>query len=392
MKKKLTFRKLMAVLTIFILLLMFGSASIIAVGEGYGEELNQTVIDQINKLDLQALQDYVDSLDDFSKGSIAERLLEYINATPMNYDTFFAGIMEIFLGCTRKLVPIFATIAAITLLCGIVTSLRSNFLSYGSGETVFFACYLSVLIPILAVVIECFSASKACVLEMQKQMQIIFPIMLTLMATSGGSVSAAIYRPAVAFLSNAIVSLICDIIFPLTLTIIAFTIIGNLLKELNIERFTSFFKSINKWIIGVSVSVFGLFFTLQGLTAASYDGIARRAAKYAIGTGVPIVGGFLSGGFDLAIAGSILIKNSLGTMSVFLLLFVLLEPILLLIASNTLLRLTAAVTQPIGDGRISNFLTATADNLNYCVAGVLFVSFLYFISIILISCSAEMFL
>ena len=131
---------------------------------------------------------------------------------------------------------------------------------------------------------------------------------------------------------------------------------------------------------------------MQGLTAASYDGVARRAAKYAIGTGVPIVGGFLSGGFDLAIAGSIMIKNSLGTMSVFLLLFVLIEPLFLLIATNTLLRLTAAITQPLGEGRISDFLTVTADNLNYCVAGLLFTAFLYFVSILLIACSTEMFL
>ena len=79
-------------------------------------------------------------------------------------------------------------------------------------------------------------------------------------------------------------------------------------------------------------------------------------------------------------------------MSVFLLLFVLIEPLFLLIATNTLLRLTAAITQPLGEGRISDFLTVTADNLNYCVAGLLFTAFLYFVSILLIACSTEMFL
>lgn len=132
-------------------------------------------------------------------------------------------------------------------------------------------------------------------------------------------------------------------------------------------------------------------FTVQGLTSATYDGIVRRAAKYAIGTGVPIVGGFLSGGFDLAVAGSILIKNSLGNLSVVLMIAVLFEPLVLLIAANLFLRLTAAVTQPLGESRISDFLGETADNLNYCTAGLLFVAFLYFISIVLIICSSEVF-
>lgn len=359
--------------------------------EAPNEELNQIIIDQLGELDLQALQEYVDGLDDFSDSTVAERLLAYIKGEPFDYENFFCEMSEVLFSNVKKLLPAFASIAAVTLLCGIVTSLKSNFLSASSGEMIFLVSYVSVLIPVLSVVIECFSRAQESVGEMQRQMQIIFPIMLTLMATSGGTISAAIYRPTVAFLSNAIVSLVTEVVFPITLTIIAFSMAGNLLKEMKFEKFTAFFKSINKWIIGGSVSVFGLFFTLQGLTAASYDGIAKRAAKYAIGTGVPIVGGFLSGGFDLAVAGSVLIKNSLGSMSVFLMISVLFEPLIFLIATNFLLRLTSAITQPLGESRVSDFLSSTADNLNYCVAGLLFTAFLYFVCILLIVCSTEVF-
>ncbi len=377
-------------LTIFFLLFAFGGG-IVAVAQAPNEELYESIKNQLGALDLKALQEYVDGLKCFSDTTVAERLLSYIQGEPFDYENFFSEIVEVLLSNVKRLLPAFSSIAAITLLCGIITSLKSHFLSSSSEEMIFFVCYASVLIPILSVVIECFSTARGSVEDMQKQMQIVFPIMLTLMATSGGTVSAAIYQPTVAFLSNAIVALVSEIVFPLTLTVIAFSMAGNLIKEMRFEKFTAFFKSINKWIIGVGVSVFGLFFTLQGLTAASYDGIARRAAKYAIGTGVPIVGGFLSGGFDLAVAGSILIKNSLGSMSVFLMVAVVFEPLVLLIATNFLLRLTAAVTQPLGESRISDFLSSTADNLNYCVAGLLFTAFLYFICILLIVCSTEVF-
>ncbi|MBQ5926294.1 MAG: hypothetical protein IIX01_00020, partial [Clostridia bacterium] len=165
--------------------------------------------------------------------------------------------------------------------------------------------------------------------------------------------------------------------------------VGNLSSEIKIRKFSAFFKSVNKWVIGVSISVFGVFFTIQGLGSATYDGITRRAAKYAIGAGVPIIGGFLSGGFDLAVAGSILIKNSLGTFGIFMTVSVIFEPLLMLIASNLLLRLTAAICEPLGEGRISDFLGETADNLNYCSAGLLFVAFLYLIVVVLMICSAE---
>ena len=223
-------------------------------------------------------------------------------------------------------------------------------------------------------------------------MQIVFPLMLTLIAASGGSVSVAIYQPSVAFLCNTLVSMIEKIVFPITIAIIVFSMSGKMFGELKTDKFAAFFKSVNKWIMGIGFSVFGLFFTVQGLTAASYDGIVRRAAKYALGTGVPIVGGFLSSGFDLAVAGSMLIKNSLGNFSLFLLITVLFEPLTLLIAINLLLRLTAAITQPFGDSKIASFLEETAGNLNYLVAGLLFTAFLYFIVVLLLVCSTEMFI
>ena len=128
---------------------------------------------------------------------------------------------------------------------------------------------------------------------------------------------------------------------------------------------------------------------MQGITSATYDGIARRAVKYAIGNGIPIVGGFLSGGFDLAVAGSVLIKNALGSMGIAMLLFVLFEPMLLLISVNLLMRLVAAITQPFGDSRVSDFLGETAENLQYCMAGLLLTAFLYFLTLVVMICCTE---
>lgn len=358
-------------------------------GNSLQNGLNQTVLDQIDKLDLEAIEKYVDSLGVFSGKSVGERLLDFIQGEELDYGSFFREMLSVLFENVRKMLPSFASITAVALLCGILSSLKSHFIGQSTSEIVFLVGFAAALIPILAILTECFAAARASVSSMQKQMQIVFPLLLTLMAASGGSVSAAIFRPAVAFLSTSIVSIVSSIVFPLALTVIAFSVAGHLTPELKLNKFSAFFKSMNKWIIGVCISVFGMFFTVQGLASAAYDGITRRAAKYAIGTGIPIVGGFLSGGFDLAVAGSVLIKNSLGSMSIFLMVTVLSEPLIALIAANLFLRLTAAVTQPIGDTRISDFLGETADNLNYCTAGLLFVGFLYFIVIVLLICSSE---
>ena len=335
-------------------------------------QLNGSVLEQLDHLDLAALEAYVKSLGGFESQSLKEILKEYVVDGGFDSQNFLQEICRMVFSNVKKLLPSFACIAAIGLLCGILNSFQSRYLGESTAKVVFFVAYLGALLPTLGILTEAISLGKGAVESMQEQMQLVFPIMLTLIAASGGSVSAAIFQPAVGFLCNTLIGLVNKIVFPITVAIILFSMAGKLFGDLKTEKFSSFFKSINKWTMGIGVSVFGVFFTVQGITAASYDGIVRRAAKYAIGTGVPIVGGFLSGGFDLAVAGSVLIKNALGNFSLVILVMMLLQPLSVLIASSFLLRLSAAITQPFGDSKIASFLEETAENLQYCTAGVLF--------------------
>lgn len=353
------------------------------------KKINESVLEQLEKLDLDKLQEYFNSLSLSNGESVKERLIEFITKNDVDYASFGKELLQVLFQDVIDLLPYFTCIIAIALLSGVLSAVKSDTGGNSSSSVVFFITYAAALIPLTGVLVECFQACTDCVFEMRKQAEIIFPLMLTMITASGGIMTASICQPAVGFFATNIISIISSVVFPLCITIIIFSMAGNMTTDIKINKFTAFFKSINKWILGICVSVFGLFLTLQGITASVYDGVVRRAAKYAIGTGIPIVGGFLSGGFDLAVAGSILIKNSLGSMGVFLLISVLFKPLVMLIAVNVLLRLTAAVTQPFADNKISDFLGETADNLQYCTAGLLIVAFLYFLTIVLMIYSTE---
>jgi stage III sporulation protein AE len=381
-------------LLVFIHLCVFslsGQSFVYASAEGSDaqEKLNQNIIEQIENLDLSALEAYIRSLGKWGEATIVERIFAYIQGNDFQYGDFWRDIFGILFEKFEELLPIFTSVTAIALLSGILSGISSGTKGNSATEFIYTICYITALIPLLGVLTRCFSQTSASVLEMQKQMQILFPIMLTLMAASGGALSVQLAQPAVAFFSTTIVTVIERVVLPFTLTIIVFSMADKLSKDLKVSRFGSFFKGMNKWIIGICVSVYGLFFSLHGITASTYDGIVRRVAKYAIGSGVPIVGGFLSGGLDLAVAGSVLIKNSLGSLGIVLMLSVLLEPVLLLIATSILLRLVSAITQPFGDGKISDFLGESAENLNYCTASVLLTGFMYFLTIIIFIASTE---
>lgn len=395
--KKLRGRRLALLLIVLfasVLLLLCFSGNPVAASAYTSEEqealdrLEEEVEELLDSLDTDELQAYLDSFGEYRGKDVKEMLASLVTGDfALEYDSLFEAVLGLVWEEGRAMLPAFAVILAVAVLCGILNSAKNGFLQGTMSDIIHFVAYVSVGAVILAVLTNVLQTGFSAIAQMQKQMQIVCPILLTLMAASGGAVSAGVFRPAVAFLSSGICELFTAVVLPTSVVVIALTFAGNLSPEVRCEKLGGLFKSVNKWLIGLTLGLFTLFLTVQGIASAQYDGISLRTIKYLVSGSVPIVGGFLSGGVDLVLAGSSLIKSALGSFSVFLLFATILRPVLLFAAFQLFLRLCAAATEPVG-GKISSFLSSLANDCGFFVAGLLCVAFLYFLTVILLVCSA----
>lgn len=378
---------------VVLLLIVAGNMFADTFAEG-SEDLNGSMEEVIDHLDTEKLQEYLDSLTQEQReafgSNFAEKLKSLITGDfSLDYGSIFSALPGIFFDQISGLLPVFCVICAVSVLCGILGRFKSSFAERGTSKMIFFVGYSAVLVLILTSLSGIVQDCGSTVHSLQVQMQAIFPVLLTLIATSGGSVSVAVYQPAVLFLSEIIVDIVAGIVFPLAAMICVLNMVGNMSQEIKLKNFSNLFASVIKWVLGLSLAAFTVFLTVQGITSATYDGLSFKAAKYAVSNTVPIIGGFLGSGFDLVIAGSVLIKNSVGSCGIFLLVIVLIVPLVQLIAYNLFLKLAAAVTEPIGDAGISNFLSSLSGTVNYFTAGLLAVGFMYFITVLLLICSSN---
>ena len=354
-------------------------------------ELEETIDELIGSLDTEELQKFLDTLSDFGGISVKDKLRDLLTGDfSLDYGNLFDAVLSLLWEEGQKLLPSFAIILAVALLCGILNSAKNSFLHSTISDIIHFVAYISVGAVVLASLISVFEAGYAAIASMKKQMDLVYPLLLTLMAASGGAVSVAIYRPAVAFFGGALASLFSTVILPTTGIVIVLSFVSHLSTEIHIQKLGDFFKSVSRWLLGLTIGIFGVFISVQGITAAQYDGMSLRAIKYVISGSVPFVGGFLSGGVELVIAGSVLIKNALGAFAIILLIGTILRPLLLCIALRLLLHLSAAVTEPVG-GNISPFLSKIAQDSGYFLAALLSMAFLYFLTILLLICSTGAF-
>lgn len=352
------------------------------------DRLEEQVEDLLASLDTAELEEYLQTLSQFDGKDVREMLADLVTGDyALEYDTMWESVLALIWEEGRAMLPAFAVILAVAVLCGILNSAKSGFLQSSMSDIIHFVSYISVGAVVLAVLTNILQAAFSAIADMQRQMQIVYPLLLTLMAASGGAVSAGVFRPAVAFLASGICELFTAVVLPTSVVVVALTFAGNLSSDVRCEKLGGLFKSVNKWLIGLTLGLFTLFLTVQGIASAQYDGLSLRAVKYLVSGSVPIVGGFLSGGVDLVLAGSALIKNALGSFSVLLLFASVLRPLLLFAAFQLFLRLCAAATEPVG-GKISSFLTSLANDCGFFIAGLLCVAFLHFLTILLLVCSS----
>lgn len=335
-------------------------------------ELSEVVADTLSKLDFGDLA----NLSVFGGSDFWTVLGQIISGDYFKqYPDVFSGIWALLGSVVLAVLPMVVLVVAITILCGFVGTAKKE----GVGSLVFFVAYAAVVLIIMGSVADLIKMVGNTLEIIKTQVDLVFPIILTLMVTGGATTSAGIYQPAVAILSSGIMQIFTWVVMPLFVVSMAFSVVSHLAPQTRLDKFVGFFNALFKWIVGVCFTVFLSFMAIQGITAGSFDSISIRATKMTVSGYVPIIGNYMSQGFDLIMASAVLIKNAVGLSGILLLLGLVLAPIVKIVVFSLAIKLAAAVTQPIGDSRISNFLTTVNKSFGMLVACLLGVAFMYLV-------------
>lgn len=354
------------------------------------EQLDESVKDQLEDLDMSALDDLLAQLGEdgqeiFGGNSFAEKVQSVLDGEFIqDGGGFIESFFKLLFSEILDMLPLLTSIAVIAILCGLVSHMKAGFMSESTGQIVFFVCFAVVVVLALVCAVNLVNVAGDAINGIKKQMNAAFPVLLTLMAGIGGAVSVKAYQPAVALLSGGVVEIVSAVVLPLFIFTLVFSVVGNLSKSVRLGKLTDFFKSASTTVLAVTFTVFTAFLAVQGLTAGSFDGVSIRAAKFATKSYIPILGGYLADGLDLILAGSVLIKNSVGVAGLLLLLSTVLMPLLQILGVCFGFKIVAAVIEPVSDSRLTSFLTGIAKSMNMLIAALLAVAFMYFISVMLL--------
>lgn len=357
------------------------------------QELEEEIDKQLSNLDTSKLDKaFADILGDselFVGDNFTSNLKGIISGDiDINAGSFLSYIGNMFLGEALAFLPCVCLIVAVAVLYGMVSGVH-EYKGKDISNIIHFACFGVIVVIVLANLTNIIGNISATLGSIKNQMDIIFPLLLTMLTALGSLSSVNIYQPAMAVLSGSIISIFVNILLPIFTFKLVFTIIANLSSGIKFSKFSDFFGALYKWIIGIVLTIFSAFVSIQGLMAGSIDGVSIRTAKYTIKSGIPIIGGFLSDGVSLIMLSSSLIKNALGMGGLLLMFSTILLPVIQIIAFSLLLKLASAILEPIADSKITGFISEISKSIALIVAIILGVAFMYFILVGLVMCSVN---
>ena len=360
------------------------------------EEIEQEIEKQLEDLDISSIDELLNSftkgqLQIFGGDSFVEKIFNLITGKFDNGKGLWESLLSIFFENLLGLIPMISIIIAISLLGNMLQGLKPSTNGKSISNVINFVTYGVVLILVLSIVVRMIDLTSDTLFNIKSQMEAIFPILLTLLTAIGGNVSATIYQPALAILTNMIINIFTYVLLPLFIFSVVMSIVSNLSNNIKLDKLTTFFNSSFKWIIGLIFTIFTAFVSIQGLTAGSVDGISMKTMKYALRSYIPMLGGYISDGMGLILASSNLIKNAVGGAGLFMLLATVISPLLQLIVFMLALKLIAGIIEPLGNRQIANFVSSLSKSVVLLIVILVGVSFIYFILLGLVMCSANIF-
>lgn len=365
-----------------------------AVEDTPSSSLTDSINDQLKGIDLSDFDKIISNMGSsekgiFSSNSFLDKVKDVLSGkTEINFSSISSAILSLLSSYVVSVLPLLCAILGIGILSSIITQT-----SYSKDKTIadiiHFVCYGIIITLVFSATAKVIKTTSQTILSLRDQMEIGFPILLTLMTAIGSNVSVGVYQPVVAILSGSIMTIFSNFIMPLFIFCLVFTVAGNLSSDIKLNKFSSLFQNIFKWTIGLVFTLFSAFLVVQGVTAGSFDGLSVRTTKYAIKSYIPFVGSYLADGLNLILTSSILIKNSIGMVGLILLIITMLSPILNILILKLCLSLSASILEPICDKRICSFLSSVSKCLSMLIATICCAGFAYLITVGLIMCTGN---
>jgi len=349
-----------------------------------GNELDLSSIENISK-ELQE-EDY---LPDISFSKFVENYKE-TGSTGFTFKSFLNVLGKFLFQEVTINSKLMVELLSIGMLCAVLENIERAFSNDGVQKIAYYACFLVMVVIIVKSFITSVQLGQRTITSMIEFTNALIPVLLTLLASSGGITSAAVLDPVVMILIKIVTDIIRDVVLPMTILILILNIVDSLSDEIKVSRLAELIKQIDEWVLGFIMTIFIGFMTVRVNSSATFDQAALKGAKFAVDNLIPVVGKCLSDAISSVASYSQILKDAVSTAGLVVMILICIFPLIKIILISLIYKFVGAIMEPVVDKKVVSCLSAAGDSMIMVFACVLCVTIMFFIMITIISSTGKL--
>lgn len=274
----------------------------------------------------------------------------------INNQTIYKKIIKILGKEVSSNIKILISILIIVVIHGILKSITDSLENSNVSQIIYFVQYILIVTLIMSNFTEIIKLIKETASNLVGFINVLIPLLLTLMVYTGSITTSTVLEPILLFVSNFIGNIIANILIPVVLIIVVFSVISKITERIQIERISKFLKSSVVWFLGIFLTIFVGIVSLEGTLSSSVDGITAKTAKAAVSSLIPVVGKVLGDVVDSVLGCGIILKNAVGAVGVIIIIGICIVPVIKVAVLSIMYSLASAIVEPVADTKIVKLL------------------------------------
>ncbi len=274
-----------------------------------------------------------------------------------------------------------AIICAVSFLCSSVETLTP-------GESSSVRCALS-LVGAIAVT-GAASGSITSVIGMGREFisgvelfsKALLPSVAAAEAMCGLPSAAAAKAGITLIFSDVLITLISSVLLPLVYINIFAATANAAAKNLALQKISDFSVKIVSVALKVLLGAFVSYISVSGLVTGGADKAGLKAAQFALGSTVPIVGAAVSEAAETVIAGAAMMKNAIGVFGMLAILSAFATPFATMLVNYFTFKAASLIASPVVGGSIAELSSRLAESFGLVLAMCASVATVILISVI----------
>ena len=366
------------------ILFIFGSVSNIAFAE---DNITSVINNDEIQTEIDSLYNYINTMK--SDVELMNELdpVSYIKAYMedgkgnIGISKIGGAIVSLLLKEVKSVLGLSFSIIAIGIISALLKNLQEAFSAEGISEVAFYACYALMIVMLTKTFLISLDMAKDVITNVVEFMSKLLPVLVLMLGAAGGLTQAATMDPIILGATIIIPQIYLNIIIPLILSSFVLQFANNMSNGSKLSNLCDITKKSTMWIQGIVITIFIGLLTVRGITASTIDAVTLKTTKFAIDNFIPIVGKSFSDAISSVAGYSLIIKNAIGSIGLIAIILIILYPIIKIVLSSIIFKLSASLLEPIADKRITKSIAAAGESLTLIMSCVLCVSLMFFILI-----------